>query len=63
MVGKNVENGGWIFSWIFKLDIHFGGNWIFKTLAKAYRVEEWEKSKIGSRVGETDTFGASFNGA
>lgn len=22
---------GWIFKWIFKVDIHLGGNWIFKT--------------------------------
>ena len=22
---------GWIFKWVFKVDIHLGGNWIFKT--------------------------------
>ena len=33
-VGKLGENRGWIFRWMFKLDIHLGGNWIFKTLAR-----------------------------
>ena len=33
---KWARNGRWIFRWLFKLDIHFGGNWIFKTLARAY---------------------------
>ena len=35
-VGKMAKNGRWMFRWLFKLDVHFGGNWMFKTLAKAY---------------------------
>lgn len=33
---KWAENGRWMFWWLFKLDVHFGGNWMFKTLARAY---------------------------
>jgi len=49
-VGKWDENRGWIFRWIFKLDIHLGGNWIFKTLARRGSVEGEEKSEIWLKV-------------
>ena len=36
---KHVKKGGWGYRWGCKVGLHFGGNWGYKTLAKAYRVE------------------------
>ena len=35
-VGKMAKNRGWGYRWGYKLGLHFGGNWGYKTLARAY---------------------------
>ncbi len=47
---KDGGFGNWGYRWGYKLGLHFRGNWGYKTRARAYQVEGWEKSKFGSRI-------------